>query len=115
MKPPSNDPGLNDDQLHHLLRRAPARIHLPGNFGREVWSRIEARESGGLGACVSWLSQTLFAALARPLPAALTILTFAASGGLLGGLGMAGAELDSEMRYVQSIHPLMQSGEEGMR
>ena len=114
MKSSSNIPVMNDDQLHHLLRRTPAQVKLPASFGREVWARIEAEASLTFRNCISRLAQSLFATLARPLPASLTIAAFIALGAWLGGWGQAKNAAAAEMAYVQSIHPLLQSSMENM-
>lgn len=114
MKSSSNFPVMNDDQLHHLLRKTPAQVKLPASFCREVWARIEAEASLTFRACISRLAQSLFALLARPLPASLTIASFIAMGALLGGWGQMENAEAAEMAYVESIHPLLQSIEENM-
>ncbi|MDZ4405548.1 MAG: hypothetical protein U1A53_23000 [Prosthecobacter sp.] len=105
---------MNDDELHRVLRQTPAQIKLPDSFGREVWSRIEVEASLTFRACISRLAQSLFATLARPLPAALTIAASIALGALLGGWGQVENAEAAEMAYVESIHPLLQSIEENM-
>ncbi len=114
MKSSSNIPVMNDDQLHHLLRRTPAQVKLPASFGREVWARIEAEASLTFRHCISRLAQSLFATLARPLPASLTIAAFIALGAWLGSWGQAENAAAAEMAYVESIHPLLQSSMENM-
>lgn len=110
----SNIPVMNDDQLHHLLRRTPAQVKLPSSFGREVWARIEAEASLTFRQCVSRLAQSLFATLARPLPASLTIAAFIALGAWLGACGQVENAAAAETAYVESIHPLLQSSMENM-
>lgn len=105
---------MNDDELHRLLRQTPAQLNLPPSFEREVWARIEAEASFTFSNCISRLAQTLFAALARPLPASLTIAALIALGAWLGGLGQAEQPEGDEMVYVESIHPLLQSSMEDM-
>ncbi len=67
-----------------------------------------------VGACLSRIAHSLFALLARPLPATLTITTFIALGALMGGLDHRKGTKTDEMQYVESIHPLMQSMEDRM-
>jgi len=114
MKSSSNIPVMNDDQLHHLLRQTPAQVKLPASFMREVWARIEAEASFTFRNCLSRLTQSLFAALARPVPASLTIAAFIALGAWLGGWGQAEQAEGGEMVYVESIHPLLQRSMENM-
>jgi|GEM_PF-623789 len=114
MKSSYNISVMNDDQLHHLLRRTPAQVKIPASFGREVWARIKAEASLTFRTCLSRLTQPLFALLARPLPAGLTIAAFIALGAWLGGWGQAENAEAAEMAYVESIHPLMQSSMENM-
>lgn len=103
---------MNDDQLHQLLRQAPAQVVLPDSFRREVWSRIEAEDSLTFRACLERLTRPLFALLAQPLPAVVAVVLFMALGGFLGGWRHFGKSTMNEMLYVQSIHPLLQSMEE---
>lgn len=105
---------MNDDQLHHLLRQTPAQVKLPASFMREVWARIDAEASFTFLNCLSRLTQSLFAALARPVPASLTIAAFIAFGAWLGGWGQAEQAEGGEMVYVESIHPLLQRSMEDM-
>jgi hypothetical protein len=114
MKSSSNIPVMNDDQLHRVLRQVPAQVKLPASFGREVWARIEAEASLSFRHCISRLTQSLFAMLARPLPAGLTIAAFIALGAWLGGWGRAEHAAAAEMAYVESIHPLLQGSMENM-
>jgi hypothetical protein len=103
---------MNDDQLHRVLRQTPAQIKLPTLFGRSVWARIEAEASFTFSACLHRLSESLFATLARPLPASLTIAASIALGAWLGGWGQAEKEEAAQRGYIASIHPLMKSSEE---
>lgn len=105
---------MNDGQLHRVLRQAPAQVKLPASFGRDVWTRIEAEASLTFGNCLSRLAQSLFAMLARPLPAALTIAAFIAVGAWLGAWDRAEHAEGDEMAYVEAIHPLLQSSMENM-
>ena len=114
MKSSFNSPAMNDDELHRALRQTPAQVKLPASFGREVWARIEAGPPVTFRDCISRLAQSLFATLARPLPAALTIAACIALGALLGGVGQTENAEAAEMAYVESIHPLLQSIEEHM-
>lgn len=110
----SNTPVMNDDELHRVLRQTPAQVKLPASFGREVWARIEAEAFLTFRNCISRLAQSLFATLARPLPASLTIAVFIALGAWLGGWGQEEKAAAAEMAYVESIHPLLQSRMENM-
>lgn len=109
MKTSANTLSMNDEELHCVLRQAPARVQLPNSFSREVWSRIEAEESLSFRACITRICQSFFTLLARPGVALAAI----ASSMLLGlGLGMStsgGPLSEGEWSYVRSIHPLLQS------
>lgn len=102
---------MNDEQLHRLLREYPAHIRLPDAFGREVWARIEAEDAQTCLESVRRMAEDLFAWLARPLPATVTVLLCAVLGVGLGtvvgrlSLKAGYAEAD-KLAYVQSINPL---------
>lgn len=112
MKTSAIKSSMNDDELHRVLRQAPARVQLPNSFGREVWSRIEAEESLSFCTCIKRMCQSFFTVLARPGFALAAI----ASSMLLGlCLGLSTADESSnegEWSYVRSIHPLLQSHQE---
>ncbi len=107
---------MNDDQIHRALRQAPARISLPGSFNREVWARIEAEASLTLASCLRDLGRVLFAWLARPVPATLTIALFLVIGAVLGEWGSVQPNAAAnEMAYIESISPFLHPRLEDMR
>lgn len=75
---------MNDDQLHQVLRRTPARVSVPDSFGREVWARIEAESSLTVAAWLRRLGDAFFGWLARPVPAFATVALFLVLGAVLG-------------------------------
>lgn len=100
---------MNDDQLHQLLRAAPARASLPSSFNREVWARIESEESPSLSGALSQLWQACLGMLSRPL-AAFAVVAFCMLLG--GGFGWASqrsaSSAGSELAYAASINPFLQ-------
>lgn len=109
MKTSANTHSMNDDELHCVLRQAPARVQLPNSFNREVWSRIEAEESLSFHTCITRMCQSFFTLLARP-GAALAVIAASMLLGLCLGISTSSEPFsEGEWSYVRSIHPLLQS------
>lgn len=99
---------MNDDELHQLLRQHPARVSLPRHFQRDVWARIEGEQNRTLAALTSELFHRLLTTLARPAPAAATLLLFAIAGLGLGWWQSAReASVGSSLAYQQAVNPLL--------
>lgn len=102
---------MNDQELHHFLRKQPVHVELPKNFHRQVWSRIEMESSRGVSQIIRELLESGLSHFTNPKWAAATFTLCAISGLGLGLLEQRAEQDDrAALRYQQSVNPLFRAG-----
>lgn len=101
---------MNDEELHILLREHPAKIALPSNYHREVWSRIDFDQQRRSKSEWAYLTRRLLFSLTHPAAACAVIASFGAVGAGAGVL-MHKKTHDNmgELAYLETVNPLLRA------
>jgi hypothetical protein len=97
---------MNENELHQLLRKHPAKTQLPSAFEREVWSRIATDEERSAASLLAELVRRMLIHLGRPAVAFATIAIFGAAGAGTGMVMLKEADTAGDVpAYQETVNP----------